>query len=158
MAPDATTAASILQHVRERVSPYKRIRRLEFAALPKTISGKIRRVELRQLEHLLDEYYTVQSLDPAKAPLVLERIGQLVEQTRLYRDFEMDEAPAADRLPEDLRNGLRRALLGMAADPAARPWLARGLIERFAAVDDSSYDDLRRMRRACEEADFLTLH
>ena len=49
-APDAAAAAAILQHVRERVSPYKRIRRLEFAALPKTISGKIRRVELRQLE------------------------------------------------------------------------------------------------------------
>jgi acetyl-CoA synthetase len=48
--PDAATAASILQHVRARVSPYKRIRRLEFAVLPKTISGKIRRVELRQLE------------------------------------------------------------------------------------------------------------
>jgi acetyl-CoA synthetase len=48
--PDAATAAAILQHVRERVSPYKRIRRLEFAPLPKTISGKIRRVELRQLE------------------------------------------------------------------------------------------------------------
>jgi acetyl-CoA synthetase len=47
---DAATAASILQHVRDRVSPYKRIRRLEFAALPKTISGKIRRVELRQAE------------------------------------------------------------------------------------------------------------
>jgi len=43
-------AASILRHVRERVSPFKRIRRLEFASLPKTISGKIRRVELRQLE------------------------------------------------------------------------------------------------------------
>jgi acetyl-CoA synthetase len=49
-APDAATAASILRHVRERVSPFKRIRRLEFAALPKTISGKIRRVELRRLE------------------------------------------------------------------------------------------------------------
>jgi len=48
--PDAATAAAIFDHVRERVSPYKRIRRLEFAALPKTISGKIRRVELRQLE------------------------------------------------------------------------------------------------------------
>jgi acetyl-CoA synthetase len=47
---DAETAASILRHVRARVSPYKRIRRLEFAALPKTISGKIRRVELRRLE------------------------------------------------------------------------------------------------------------
>ena len=48
--PDAATAAAIFNHVRERVSPYKRIRRLEFAALPKTISGKIRRIELRQLE------------------------------------------------------------------------------------------------------------
>lgn len=48
--PDAETARSILEHVRARVSPYKRIRRLEFAALPKTISGKIRRVELRRLE------------------------------------------------------------------------------------------------------------
>jgi acetyl-CoA synthetase len=49
-AADAATAAAILAHVRARVSPYKRIRRLEFAALPKTISGKIRRVELRRLE------------------------------------------------------------------------------------------------------------
>src|SRR2546423_1744273 len=48
--PDAETARAILRHVRERVSPYKRIRRLEFAPLPKTISGKIRRVELRKLE------------------------------------------------------------------------------------------------------------
>ncbi len=50
VAPDAATAASIFRHVRERVSPFKRIRRLEFTALPKTISGKIRRVELRTLE------------------------------------------------------------------------------------------------------------
>ncbi len=49
-SPDADTARAILRHVRERVSPYKRIRRLEFALLPKTISGKIRRVELRKLE------------------------------------------------------------------------------------------------------------
>jgi acetyl-CoA synthetase len=49
-AADAATAAAILAHVRARVSPYKRIRRLEFAALPKTISGKIRRVDLRRLE------------------------------------------------------------------------------------------------------------
>ena len=48
--PDAETARAILRHVGERVSPYKRIRRLEFAPLPKTISGKIRRVELRKLE------------------------------------------------------------------------------------------------------------
>jgi acetyl-CoA synthetase len=49
-APDAHTALSILQHARKRLSPYKRIRRIEFAQLPKTISGKIRRAVLRKGE------------------------------------------------------------------------------------------------------------
>jgi acetyl-CoA synthetase len=49
--PDAETARSILAFCRERLAPYKRIRRIEFAELPKTISGKIRRVELREREH-----------------------------------------------------------------------------------------------------------
>ena len=48
--PDAATARSIFQHLRARLSAYKRIRRLEFAPQPKTISGKIRRVELRKAE------------------------------------------------------------------------------------------------------------
>ena len=49
-AADRATALSIFQHLRARLSPYKRIRRLEFSDLPKTISGKIRRVELRRAE------------------------------------------------------------------------------------------------------------
>jgi acetyl-CoA synthetase len=49
-APDSDTALSILRYVREHLAPYKRVRRLEFAELPKTISGKIRRVELRNAE------------------------------------------------------------------------------------------------------------
>jgi acetyl-CoA synthetase len=49
-APDADTAVSILRYVREHLAPYKRVRRLEFAELPKTISGKIRRVDLRTAE------------------------------------------------------------------------------------------------------------
>ncbi len=49
-ASNAETARSIFAHIQSRVSPYKRVRRLEFAVLPKTISGKIRRVELRQAE------------------------------------------------------------------------------------------------------------
>ena len=48
--PDAETAKSIFQHIRGRLSPFKRVRRLEFGSLPKTISGKIRRTELRKLE------------------------------------------------------------------------------------------------------------
>ena len=49
--PSGDTALAILAYSRERLAPYKRIRRLEFADLPKTISGKIRRVELREQEH-----------------------------------------------------------------------------------------------------------
>ena len=49
-APDAETARSILGYAREHLASYKRVRRLEFAELPKTISGKIRRVELRTTE------------------------------------------------------------------------------------------------------------
>ncbi|MGH6675221.1 MAG: AMP-binding enzyme, partial [Xanthobacteraceae bacterium] len=47
---DRHTALSIFRHCRAVLAPYKRVRRLEFAGLPKTISGKIRRVELRRAE------------------------------------------------------------------------------------------------------------
>jgi acetyl-CoA synthetase len=49
-APSPDTALAILAYARERLAPYKRVRRLEFADLPKTISGKIRRVQLRAQE------------------------------------------------------------------------------------------------------------
>ena len=46
------TALSIFAHLQSRLAPFKRIRRLELVSeLPKTISGKIRRVQLRRLEH-----------------------------------------------------------------------------------------------------------
>jgi acetyl-CoA synthetase len=44
-------AEALFRFTRGRLAPYKRIRRLEFVAeLPKTISGKIRRVQLRRDE------------------------------------------------------------------------------------------------------------
>ncbi|QIM15732.1 AMP-binding protein [Leucobacter insecticola] len=49
-APDADTARAILAHAREALPPYMRVRRVEFFELPKTSSGKIRRVELRRRE------------------------------------------------------------------------------------------------------------
>jgi acetyl-CoA synthetase len=46
------TAQSIFRHLQARLAPFKRIRRIELVTeLPKTISGKIRRVQLRRLEH-----------------------------------------------------------------------------------------------------------
>jgi acetyl-CoA synthetase len=49
--PTEETAYEILKYAREHLAPYLRVRRLEFFELPKTISGKIRRVELRGREN-----------------------------------------------------------------------------------------------------------
>jgi acetyl-CoA synthetase len=47
----AALAEAILGFARQQLAPYKRVRRIEFVAeLPKTISGKIRRVQLRKQE------------------------------------------------------------------------------------------------------------
>jgi acetyl-CoA synthetase len=48
--PSRELALSIFRHIRQALAPYKRIRRIEFSDLPKTISGKIRRVQLRKAE------------------------------------------------------------------------------------------------------------
>jgi acetyl-CoA synthetase len=49
-APSRALALEVFRFVRRRLAPYQRVRRLEFSDLPKTISGKIRRVELRAAE------------------------------------------------------------------------------------------------------------
>ena len=50
--PTKETAASILKYTNTKLAPFKRIRRLEFVKeLPKTISGKIRRNQLRKVEY-----------------------------------------------------------------------------------------------------------
>ncbi|NEC90120.1 AMP-binding protein [Streptomyces sp. SID12501] len=46
--PGPGTAKVLFEHSREVLAPYKRLRRLEFGDLPKTVSGKIRRIELRE--------------------------------------------------------------------------------------------------------------
>ena len=46
--PGPDTAKVLFEHSRTVLAPYKRLRRLEFGDLPKTVSGKIRRIELRE--------------------------------------------------------------------------------------------------------------
>lgn len=59
--PSRDTALALFRFTRERLAPYKRVRRLEFADLPKTISGKIRRVQLRGVE---DQRHAAQARGP----------------------------------------------------------------------------------------------
>jgi len=79
--PNRELALELFTFIRVRLAPYKRIRRLEFSNLPKTISGKIRRAELRMME---------QSREPAKRS-ALEFFDE---------DFRPEELVDAKRRPE----------------------------------------------------------
>ncbi|PZA13984.1 AMP-dependent synthetase [Rhodopseudomonas palustris] len=58
------TALSIFKHMQGRLAPFKRIRKLEIVSeLPKTISGKIRRVHLRRIEHEHDQTDSLRGLE-----------------------------------------------------------------------------------------------
>ena len=70
--PTTATAHDILLYARNHLSAYQRIRRIEFFDLPKTISGKIRRVELRQRE---------------------ERVARGEESAHEWRDDQIRDAP-----------------------------------------------------------------
>ena len=72
VAPDRATALDIFRFLNARLAPYKRVRRLEFADLPKTISGKIRRVELRAREDAL-----AKSGEPAAGEFRIEDFPEL---------------------------------------------------------------------------------
>ena len=52
--------------------------------------------DLARLERLLDEYYQVSTLDPAKLPALRARIWELCERAALDHDLARAEAPADD--------------------------------------------------------------
>ena len=66
---DVATARSIFRFVGERVGPYERIRRLELRDLPKTVSGKIRRCDLRR-----DELAAVAAAGRISGGLIAQRV------------------------------------------------------------------------------------
>jgi phosphonate transport system substrate-binding protein len=61
------------------------------------------------------------------------------------------------RVPDQLRAEIQHVLTTMHQDPAVRERLAIGMVERFAPVGPSSYDDIRRMLDVCEGAGFMTI-
>ena len=61
------------------------------------------------------------------------------------------------RVPGDLREEIRDALVALADDPDVRPRLTVGLVEGLVPVGPADYDDIRRMLEACVAAGFMEL-
>lgn len=64
---------------------------------------------------------------------------------------------AARCLPDRFTRELCRILRSLGDDPVAQPHLARALVRRFALVNDSTYNEIRRMRDAAETARLRTI-
>jgi phosphonate transport system substrate-binding protein len=64
---------------------------------------------------------------------------------------------AASRLLDRLKDQVRDLLVGLGDDPAARPVLDYGLIDRFTHVSDAAYDDIRAMLATIETAGWTSL-
>ena len=64
---------------------------------------------------------------------------------------------AASRLPAQLKDEVRELLITLADDPAARPVLDYGLIDRFTTIGDAAYDDIRAMLATIETAGWTNL-
>jgi phosphonate transport system substrate-binding protein len=64
---------------------------------------------------------------------------------------------AASRLPARLKDQVRECLVSLADDPAARPVLDHGLIDRFTPIGDAAYDDIRAMVATIEAAGWTSL-
>lgn len=100
------------------------------------------------------------AIDSQVLALLLEKDPELAARLRVIETLgpsPIQPVVAATRLPADLKTELRVALLAMDSDPRAKELLARGLVERFVAVEDSHYDPIRRMLGAAEELGFMTL-
>lgn len=99
------------------------------------IDSQVLAIELRDHPELAEHLRVVEALGPSTIqPVAVSR-----------------------RVPEDLRETIRDVLVTMPEDAGMRERLGAGLIERFAAVDADSYDDIRMMLDACERARFLEL-
>jgi len=61
------------------------------------------------------------------------------------------------RLPMEQRLAIQRVLTDFHNDPTARTALDHTMVDRFVAVDDSAFDDIREMLEACERAGFMEI-
>jgi phosphonate transport system substrate-binding protein len=85
---------------------------------------------------------------------------QLADRLRIIDTFgpsTIQPVVAARRLSTRLKDEVREVLVTLAGDPAARPVLDYGLIDRFTPIGDGAYDDIRTMLATIETAGWTSL-
>ncbi len=100
------------------------------------------------------------AIDSQVLAVALRDRPELMGQLRIIDSFgpsTIQPVVAASGLSSQLKADLRAILIQLGDDLTARSWLARGFIERFVAVGDSDYDDIRAMLTAAQQSAFLVI-
>jgi phosphonate transport system substrate-binding protein len=99
------------------------------------IDSQVLAIELRDHPRLADRLRVIGSFGPSTIQPVVTSSG----------------------LPSRLKDQVRELLASLTDDPLARPVLDYGLIDRFTAIDDAAYDDIRGMLATIEAASWTSI-
>jgi phosphonate transport system substrate-binding protein len=100
------------------------------------------------------------AIDSLVLAIELRDHPELVPQLRVIESLgpsTIQPFAATSRVPPSLRQDIQAVLTEMHQDRDAKALLERGFIDRFVAVQDQDYDDIRQMLGMCESAGFLVL-
>jgi phosphonate transport system substrate-binding protein len=100
------------------------------------------------------------AIDAQVLAIELRDHPQLAEQLRVIDSLgpsTIQPLAVASQLPASLKQDIQTILAELHHDPVSRPYLDKGFIDHFVAVNDADYDDIRQMLTACEQAEFLQL-
>ena len=99
------------------------------------VDAQVLAIEMRDHPHLAEKLRVIDSLGPST----------------------IQPFAAANHLSRGLKQDIQAILTELHHGPASHAYLDKGFIDRFVAVNDADYDDIRHMLAVCEEADFLLL-
>ncbi|MBI3979425.1 MAG: PhnD/SsuA/transferrin family substrate-binding protein [Chloroflexi bacterium] len=107
-----------------------------------------------------DGLVNASGIDSTVLELELKQHPELAPRVRVVEVMGPSPIPpvvVSRRLPDELKDRLRRVFLTMHRSAEGQAILAEGLIARFIEVWDADYDPIRAMTRRVEAAGFLTL-
>lgn len=102
----------------------------------------------------------VSAVDSLVYEYELKQNPEYVRNTKIIKVLGPAGIPpivVSTKVSAEVKKEIQKALLNMQNDTAGKLILKKALIRRFMAVSDKNYDDIRKMKRAAENAGYLTI-
>lgn len=114
----------------------------------------------KSIQMVVDGKVDSAAIDSQVLSAAIRDYPSLHHKLRIIESIGPSTAPPitiSKRLPDDIKQKVLTSLLSMHHSPANRSQLDEGLIKRFVAVDNASYDKNRNLLEICRDAHFITI-